>query len=158
MSEGINFSDALGRCVVIVGLPYPNIMSAEWKAKMEYIESTTISLLEAENAVVETGGSINEKQRKWTKDEITKKAKDQAREYVENACMRAVNQSVGRAIRHRNDYAAVIMVDRRYEGQRIRGKLPGWIREGMQEGTGEKGFGVLMGRLGGFFRGLKDGK
>ena len=41
MSEGINFSDSLGRCVLIVGLPYPNINSAEWKAKIEYIENST---------------------------------------------------------------------------------------------------------------------
>ncbi|KAK3994417.1 ATP-dependent RNA helicase chl1 [Cladorrhinum sp. PSN332] len=128
MSEGINFSDRLGRCVLIVGLPYPNINSPEWKAKIEYIESNT-------------GGS-----------------KEAAREFYENACMRAVNQSIGRAIRHRGDYAAIVLVDRRFGTERIKGKLPGWIRGGMVEESEGKGLGGLMGRLGGFFRGKEKGE
>jgi chromosome transmission fidelity protein 1 len=41
--------------------------------------------------------------------------------------MRAVNQSIGRAIRHANDYATILLVDRRYAGPKIKGKLPKWI-------------------------------
>ena len=36
---------------------------------------------------------------------------------------------VGRAIRHKDDYASIILVDERYSGARIRDKLPGWIRQ-----------------------------
>lgn len=32
-----SYSDELGRCVVMVGLPYPNIMSPELKERMEYL-------------------------------------------------------------------------------------------------------------------------
>ncbi|KAG4429212.1 hypothetical protein IFR05_015304 [Cadophora sp. M221] len=151
MSEGINFSDALGRCVVIVGLPFPNINSAEWRAKMNYIESATISRLEQE-AVDLNGAKTAEK---LSREEMVKRGKEEAREFYENACMRAVNQSVGRAIRHQGDYAAIVMVDRRFEGERVRGKLPGWIKEGLVDGSGGLGFGPLMGRLGGFFRGRR---
>jgi chromosome transmission fidelity protein 1 len=42
--------------------------------------------------------------------------------------MRAVNQAVGRAIRHKDDYAAILLVDKRYASEKIRGKLPGWIQ------------------------------
>jgi chromosome transmission fidelity protein 1 len=143
MSEGINFSDSLGRCVIIVGLPFPNIMSAEWKAKISYIEAATISRLEAGEERV-------------SREEMARRAKVQGREYYENACMRAVNQSVGRAIRHRGDYAAIVMVDRRFDGERVKGKLPGWIREGLVPDAGRKNFGQLMGTVGGFFRGKKS--
>lgn len=138
MSEGINFSDRLGRCVVVVGLPYPNPASPEWKAKSEYMESTALA------SNISSGMSMVF---------ATTAAKQAARDFYENACMRAVNQSIGRAIRHRGDYAAIVLADRRYGTERIRGKLPGWIREGMAPaGAGDYLLGGLMGTLGGFFR------
>lgn len=137
MSEGINFSDRLGRCVAIVGLPFPNIQSSEWKSKLGYIENATEQKLEADGI-----GEVERKAR----------GKQAGREFYENACMRAVNQSVGRAIRHRGDYAAIVMVDRRFGNERIRGKLPGWIQDGLVKGAEEKSFAELVGRLGGFFK------
>lgn len=145
MSEGINFSDRLGRCVVIVGLPFPNIMSAEWKAKMEYIEAATLTRLRSE-------------EKGLAEAELVRQAKDQGRQFYENACMRAVNQSVGRAIRHREDYAAIVMIDKRFSNERIKSKLPGWIKEGLVAEAGDKSFGQLMGALGGFFRSKKSSK
>lgn len=140
MSEGINFSDRLGRCVMIIGLPYPNIASADWKAKMEYIETTAFTHLTSADSTI-------------SHDTARARAKQASRDFYENACMRAVNQSVGRAIRHRGDYAAIVFVDRRYGAERIRAKLPGWIRGGMTGSGGEdKGLAGLMGALGSFFR------
>ncbi|KAE9987678.1 hypothetical protein EG328_001911 [Venturia inaequalis] len=98
LSEGINFSDRLGRAVIVIGLPYPNPHSAEWKAKMEYVS------VKACTSAVESG---------MRKGEAMARGKIEAREFYENAMMRAVNQAVGRAIRHQGDYAAVILVDGR---------------------------------------------
>ncbi|XP_075711853.1 ATP-dependent DNA helicase DDX11 isoform X2 [Rhinoderma darwinii] len=100
MSEGINFSDDLGRCVVMVGMPYPNIRSPELQEKMSYLDHT----LPKTNGV--SAGKV----------------------LIENLCMRAVNQSIGRAIRHRGDYAGIVLLDHRYSRPSVLGKLPQWIR------------------------------
>lgn len=101
MSEGINFNDDLGRCVVMVGLPYANIKSIELKQKMQYIEKQS-----------------------------TGDGKRAANEYYENLCMKAVNQSIGRAIRHQKDYASILLVDHRYASKEsVRTALPGWIKK-----------------------------
>lgn len=121
LSEGINFSDALGRGVIVVGLPFPNPHSAEWKAKMQYITSKA-------NA---RGGD----------------GKAAARDFYENACMRAVNQCVGRAIRHKGDYAAIMMLDKRYGGERIQNKLPKWIRGSLMAGTAVQEVEKALGRF-----------
>jgi chromosome transmission fidelity protein 1 len=150
MSEGINFSDRLGRCVMVVGLPYPNIASPDWKAKLEYIETTTFTRLTSDDDESSPSPKISEA-------EARARAKQASRDFYENACMRAVNQSIGRAIRHRGDYAAIVLLDRRFGTERIRGKLPGWIQGGLRENSQEKGLGGLMGALGSFFRGRKAG-
>lgn len=164
MSEGINFSDRLGRGVIIVGLPFPNANSAEWKAKMEYIEGATMERLSAPTPGIDTESDVScsaalalEKgvvvgKKRLSEAEKKASAKAAGREFYENGCMRAVNQSIGRAIRHREDYAVIVLLDKRFENARIRDKLPGWIREGLVSGGGNAGFGEVMGGVGGFFR------
>lgn len=142
MSEGINFSDRLGRCVVIIGLPYPNINSPEWKARIEYLESSTVARLTAASPSMSRAQAAQE-------------AKQVARDFYENACLRAVNQSIGRAIRHKGDYAAIVLVDRRFETERIRSKLPGWIKGRLVRGAESQGLQGLMGCLNMFFKNKK---
>jgi regulator of telomere elongation helicase 1 len=48
-----------------------------------------------------------------------------SRWYTESA-MRAVNQAIGRAIRHRSDYAAIVLIDERFAG--FQNMLSKWIR------------------------------
>ena len=41
--------------------------------------------------------------------------------------MRAVNQSIGRAIRHSQDHAMIFLADLRYERPSVTRQLPRWI-------------------------------
>uniref|UniRef100_A0A1I7XTE6 Histone acetyltransferase type B catalytic subunit n=1 Tax=Heterorhabditis bacteriophora TaxID=37862 RepID=A0A1I7XTE6_HETBA len=80
LSEGINFSDELGRAVIMIGLPYPNRNSTELKEKMAYMDTQMV------------GGG---------------------KQLYHSMCMHSVNQAIGRAIRHRKDFAAVFLLDSR---------------------------------------------
>ena len=42
-------------------------------------------------------------------------------------CMKSVNQSIGRSIRHVNDYATILLLDKRYTSDNIINQLPAWI-------------------------------
>ena len=55
-------------------------------------------------------------------------------------------------MRHKGDWACIVLVDGRWEGTRVRRKLAGWIRESV---AGESGFGDVVGKVGGFFRGRR---
>lgn len=125
MSEGINFNDDLGRCVVMVGLPYANIKSGELQQKMSYYDRTC------------KNQSCNEHQR------------SAGQRYYENLCIKGVNQSIGRAIRHQDDYAAIILLDRRYSTKSsIITGLAGWIRQSLVD---HERFGPMFGQLKEFY-------
>lgn len=42
LSEGINFSNELGRGVLIIGLPFPNIHNVVWQSKIRYVEEKAL--------------------------------------------------------------------------------------------------------------------
>jgi len=95
LSEGINFSDELGRCVVMVGLPYLSRHEIEIREKMEYLDNK--------------GGGFK------------------GRDYYEGACHKAINQSIGRSIRHHKDYSVIVLIDSRHESS-IRNR-PLWMQK-----------------------------
>jgi chromosome transmission fidelity protein 1 len=109
-----------------VGIPYPNPYTPESQARSQYLEQTLV-----QNGI---NGDM---------------AKKVAGEWGEDTALRAVNQAIGRAIRHQNDWSAMVLVDVRWEGERVRKKLAGWIGESIRNGSG---FGEVVGRLGGFMR------
>ena len=56
-----------------------------------------------------------------------KKSTINGSDYYDNLCMKNVNQTIGRCIRHYNDYAVAILFDRRYQSEKIKKKLPKWF-------------------------------
>ncbi|XP_050667563.1 ATP-dependent DNA helicase DDX11 isoform X2 [Leptidea sinapis] len=115
LSEGLNFSDDLGRCVLVVGMPYPNVKSAELQEKMKYLDRVS-------------PGS--------------------ASVYYENLCMKAVNQCIGRAVRHANDYAAVVLMDERFSRASTIRALPTFLQDSLITNCS---FGQAMGSIAKFF-------
>ena len=112
LSEGINFQDDLCRAIVMTGLPYPNVFSGELLVKKKHLEEK----------ILKNGG---------TKQDVN----IATRNFFETICMKAVNQSVGRAIRHANDYANIYLLDKRYATQNIKGKLSHWVANRIQPQT-----------------------
>lgn len=51
------------------------------------------------------------------------------RRWYETQAFRAVNQAVGRAIRHKEDWGIIIMLDSRYQEKRIQSQLSGWVSQ-----------------------------
>ena len=89
VSEGIDFADKAGRCVVLTGIPYAPKADAKVRIKRSY--------LDANRNLNNGNGNLNLSGEEW---------------YSQGA-MRAVNQALGRVIRHRDDYGAVVLADER---------------------------------------------
>ncbi|GAA5845996.1 hypothetical protein JCM9279_004750 [Rhodotorula babjevae] len=107
LSEGINFADDMARAVVVCGIPYPNSQSAELKERMAYLKS-------AGQASRPTG------------------APDAGQVLYQNLAFRAVNQSIGRAIRNARDWASIILLDERYAQPAKKAQLPRWLGDDVQ--------------------------
>lgn len=98
VSEGLDFADKNGRVVVITGLPYPPKMDAKVELKMQFLDNNC------------SKGKLSGNQ--W---------------YTQQAS-RAVNQAVGRVIRHNKDFGAILLCDVRFTYPDAISRLPIWIK------------------------------
>ncbi|KAL4647191.1 Fanconi anemia group J protein [Arapaima gigas] len=105
VSEGLDFTDDNARAVVTIGIPFPNIKDLQVELKMKYNDQHS----KARGLL--TGS-------RW----------------YEIQAYRALNQALGRCIRHRNDWGALILVDDRFRcnpNKYITG-LSKWVRQLVQ--------------------------
>ena len=101
-SEGIDFSDEYARMVICVGVPYANIVEEKVQLKKKYLDE-----INEKNLIEGLTG------KKW---------------YLNDAISN-VNQSLGRVLRHINDYGVLVCIDERFEYRNIKNLFSKWIRD-----------------------------
>lgn len=112
ISEGIDFKDDSCRGVLICGLPYGNINDHKILLKKEFLNT-----FHDENTSEETQGGSGKNQNGG-----------RGNEWYNEEAMRAINQSIGRVIRHREDYGAIVFLDSRFSSRNRINDISKWVR------------------------------
>ena len=105
VSEGIDFADAQARAVMCVGIPFPNFKDLQVQQKKEY----------------------NDRKRRSGHSNLLSGS-----QWYEVEAFRALNQALGRCIRHKNDWGSIILCDARFSGTAYLRSLSKWAREKAQ--------------------------
>ncbi|OVA13874.1 Helicase-like [Macleaya cordata] len=103
VSEGLDFADHAGRAVVITGLPFPMRNDPKIRLKREFLDQQALSQTKEQKVL--TG-----------------------EEWYSQQESRAVNQAVGRVIRHRHDYGAIIFSDERFAHSNRQSQISLWLQ------------------------------
>ncbi|XP_045539006.1 Fanconi anemia group J protein homolog isoform X2 [Papilio machaon] len=99
VSEGMDFRDHQARAVVTVGVPYPNTYDMAVKEKMKYNDRYS-----AQRHLLSSS------------------------DWLLVQAYRALNQAVGRCVRHRGDWGGVLLVDARFSSPHYTQHLSKWVR------------------------------
>nr|XP_042713832.1 Fanconi anemia group J protein isoform X3 [Chrysemys picta bellii] len=105
VSEGLDFSDDNARAVITIGIPFPNVKDLQVELKRKYNDQHS-----------KTRGLLPGSQ------------------WYEIQAYRALNQALGRCIRHKKDWGALVLVDDRFRSnpnKYITG-LSKWVRQQIQ--------------------------
>ena len=155
ISEGIDFADNMSRAVVITGLPFPPAFDPKVKLKREYLDGNRASKSMTSKEAGGFGGSSDKAAAAGSdgkaalsneKDNVTVLS---GHEWYSQQAHRAVNQAIGRVIRNRNDYGAVLLLDSRYSLPGNQQGLSKWVRPHLQP---DEGVGPAIGALVKFYR------
>ncbi|GIX65097.1 chromosome transmission fidelity protein 1 [Babesia caballi] len=135
-SEGVDFADGLARLVLLVGQPYPPD-GIKLQLRRDYFRSRSALQLELPKQRREIYATL-------------------ANEIKTILCYKSINQSIGRAMRHKDDYAAIVLLDARYTDARAQRLLPCYVTQALQNTSehGNKAFSrnVLKNNLTEFYR------
>lgn len=116
LSEGMDFRDDLCRVLIAVGVPYPQINDVAIVEKRKFNDNFSDPL---------------KKSCKCNLDKCScfKRNTLSGRIWYEGQALKAVNQAIGRIIRHNNDFGIVFLLDSRWSY--LNKNLSKWIRESL---------------------------
>eukprot|EP01060_Flectonema_neradi_P029740 TRINITY_DN4174_c0_g2_i1.p1 TRINITY_DN4174_c0_g2~~TRINITY_DN4174_c0_g2_i1.p1 ORF type:complete len:1006 (+),score=194.33 TRINITY_DN4174_c0_g2_i1:92-3019(+) len=120
MAEGMDFPDKYARAVCLCGVPYAALGDSKVKLKRDYLDRKHANRPPGSPPTI--SGSA------W---------------YQLNA-VRALNQAVGRVIRHAGDYGAVFLLDDRYDSNSLKSQLPSWVGGHMKTTDSLQNMGQLL--------------
>ncbi|KAJ3339339.1 Regulator of telomere elongation helicase 1 [Gonapodya sp. JEL0774] len=156
VSEGVDFSDAKARGVIVTGLPFPAAKDPKHLAIGE-LATFTVLLFVDRIITFHSGSNPQVSLKKQFLDDSRSRNRtgiDGATWYRQQAS-RAVNQAIGRAIRHRSDYGAILLLDDRFASAPSLAALPAWVKPRV---TVHNSFATVQGGLSRFFRAHADEK
>jgi len=118
VSEGLDFADEKARLVMLVGIPYAPAMDTEVRLQREYQDRAYRLAVQSGDA-----GALQI---------------DNGDKWYETQAWRAVNQAIGRCIRHKNDWGALVFLDPRFKTVNAKGvsMLSKWMREELRDYDG----------------------
>ncbi|KAE8884292.1 Fanconi anemia group J [Phytophthora fragariae] len=105
VSEGIDFSNDNARAVLCVGIPFPSVKELQVSLKRKYQDEKSRMNMKLVNGHV----------------------------WYQLQAFRALNQALGRCIRHRQDYGAIMLLDSRHRFNKHTKSLSKWMRPHIQE-------------------------
>ena len=112
LSEGLDFKDRKGRCVIIVGIPYPNAFDPKIILKKQFLDEKV--KLQGFEVRTDDGKTIQNIPGNYWYSQLA-------------YC--AVNQAIGRVIRHVRDFGSILLFDKRYADRWNREKLSRWLQD-----------------------------
>ena len=105
-SEGIDYSDDLARLVIVVGIPFPSLADVKVQLKKEFLTDIYSN-----------------------KSSFTNTKKITANDWYSEVAIRAVNQALGRVIRHVDDFGAMVLIDQRFIEMFNKKAFSNWLRD-----------------------------
>ena len=139
-SEGLDFADAAARGVVVTGIPFAMAMDPRVVIKRRLLDEARVA------ARRDLGHHPHDGHHPHPQP-IGEMLSGEAW-YLQQAS-RAVNQAIGRVIRHRRDYGAILLCDERFGREQTIHGLSRWVQGAVAK---HQSFGPVMKSLTDFFK------